>query len=462
MTMRIRSGKEKICMLLLVAGIFIGVMLATSFLCRTHIVNRESDKTFPFTHWVMMGLNVDKNGFVNNSDVNYSMSLPTKQEKIKGNVEKIKERLSKMGPVGYVLLVAKKLEYVWGAGGDGSLGFYSCGENITGIYQYFYGDKNGLFCIYSQVFRSITFMFALYSVFFQLRKKGLDEFFMLSLTVLGAILFFIIWETNHKYNICFMNLLYILMGDGINCFAGFTRQNKKMEMFLQKKWCRQGVLMFILVIPLAISTLMLADFSHYIQKKSEYHRVALSVINHKAEYISLKKNGDVMEQTFITDQNFNKVYILCKESSKWMKDNYLLQLLDEKGDDIGIRQISEEVTEGIDGRWICLHLDEIPAVQKAKRFTIRVVCLKNQKKGISLAITPYDMFDLYEDGSLKLNHTLSNRDMAFCVVNSREESLISTTGYIIFGLTVWVFSGILVWKFYKRLRVVKSPQVLIG
>ena len=48
------------------------------------------------------------------------------------------------------------------------------------------------------------------------------------------------------------------------------------------------------------------------------------------------------------------------------------------------------------------------------------------------------------------------------VVNSREESLISTTGYIIFGLTVWVFSGILVWKFYKRLRVVKSPQVLIG
>ena len=61
--------------------------------------------------------------------------------------------------------------------------------------------------------------------------------------------------------------------------------------------------MFILVIPLAISTLMLADFSHYIQKKSEYHRVALSVINHKAEYISLKKNGDVMEQTFITDQN---------------------------------------------------------------------------------------------------------------------------------------------------------------
>jgi hypothetical protein len=41
-----------------------------------------------------------------------------------------------------------------------------------------------------------------------------EEMFLFTLTFLGAVMFFILWEANRKYNICFMGVYLMLMAEG--------------------------------------------------------------------------------------------------------------------------------------------------------------------------------------------------------------------------------------------------------
>ena len=442
LSMRIRSKKEKVSMILIIIGVFVGVMLVSSLVCRSHLVNTDQDRTFPFTHWMMMGLNVKKNGFVNSQDVKFSMSKPTKQEKVKGNLGKIKERLSEMGPVGYIMLMAKKMALVWGLGSDGYPGFYVNGENISGIYSYTYGDKGGFLAIYCQVFRSVTFLFILFSIFCQLRRKGVEEFFVISLTVLGAIVFFLLWETNRKYNICFMNLLYFLMEDGITRILIFVHKKEKSVSQYRRKQYRWAASLLFFAVPLMTSILMVVDYPYYNEKKSEYHSVAISDIRNKEQQLSLKRKGDVAEQTFITDKEFNQVCVMYKNVKRTKENSYQFQLLNENGDCIKMQNISAKKESKNEWENFDLNTSQLPAGQK--KYTIRILCLKNQEKGISVAVTPYDAYDLYTGGSLRVNSHPSKRDMVFCVTYRMKTSIIGIRGYVIFGLLVYILSGMLI------------------
>lgn len=446
---RIRCKKEKGIMVLLVIGIFVGMTLVSSFFFHRHLVNHEQDKTFPFTHWVMMGLNNQHNGAVNTKDVKFTISKPTKQKKIKGNLQEIKRRLKDMGPAGYAGLIAKKMEMVWAVGEDGCRRFYTVGENISEIHQYTYGDKGGFFAVYCQVFRSTAFLFVLFSILLQIRRKGVEEFFVIPLTLLGIIMFLLLWETNQKYNICFMTLIYILMGDGITRTLVCARKADACHGLSQNKYYRWGIRLFFLLIPAVISLFMAVDYPYYIQKKSDYHRAVISNVSHKEKKQVLKRQGDVAEQTFITDRQFNEIGVMCL-NDKIDKDSYRCQILDENGNPLPIRNISIAKTFKTANNWLIFRLDTIAAARDAKKYTIRMECLKDTENGMVLSVNPFDNYDMYTRGSLMVNSALSQRDMVFCVALREEESLMGMGSYVIFGLAVWSLSGVLCWLFGRK------------
>lgn len=448
-TAGIRRKKEKSIMVLLVIGIFAGIMFPSSGFYRHHLVNHEQDRTFPFTHWVMMGLNTQKKGAVYDEDVEFTKSMSTKQEKIKGNLKVIRERLQKMGPIGYAGLIVKKMEMVWAAGEDGGRRFHVDGENISEVHQYTYGDKGGLLAVYCQIFRSATFLFVLLSLFFQIRRKGEEEFFVISLTVLGIILFLLLWETNQKYNICFMPLLYILMGEGISQTLACARKADRRHGITQNKGYRWGIRLFFLLIPFMLSLFMIADYRYYIREKSDYHEAIISNVSYKEESRVLKKKGDVAEQTFITNRQFNEIGIMSK-NEKIDEDSYRFQILDENGHPIPIRNVSVEKKARTRANWYLLHLDSIPAAGKSQKYTIRMECLKNNKRGFLLSVTPFAEYDLYTGGKLMINSRRMHRDMAFCVAYEEKESMMGVGGFILFGLAVWVWSGVLCWLFSRK------------
>ncbi len=445
----IRRRMEKGLMVLLIIGIFVAVMLMSSCFCRQHLENREQDMTFPFTHWVMMGLNSEEKGVVNKRDVKFTISKPTRQEKISANLAKIRKRLQKMGPAGYAELIVEKMKMVWAFGDDGIRRFYANGENISGIHSYTFGDKGGFFTIYCQIFRSVAFLFVLLSIFSQIRRKGAEEFFVISLALLGAILFLILWETNRKYNLCFMTLVYILMGDGISRTLACVQKADTLYGICSKRYCRWGIRLFFLLVPSVISFFMAKDYPYYLQEKSGYHETVISNVSYKEENRVLKKRGDMAEQTFIINRSFNEIGIMSR-NEKIDEDSYRIQILDENENPVPIRNISTEQIYRTGNYWLIFHLDNINSAENPAKYTIRMKCLKNNKTEMSFFVTPFDTYDLYTGGALWINSRLSKRDMAFRVFYRKEERLIGTDGYVIFGLAIWSWSFVLCLFFGRK------------
>lgn len=220
-----KSGKRNT----IIKGALVIAVFAVCFAGCRAVVNRHvnQDKLtgeFPIVHWVMMGLNEDSYGGFSRPDENFTKSFPTKEKKAEADIEEIKNRLSRMGVVGVLRQSVVKLFRVWAMSDDDSLPKSVYAYDFPVLYEYFMGSSNGWYLIFMQAFRVCIFTFLCLSVFCQLGRKRCGEMFLFTLTFLGAVLFFLIWEANRKYNICFMGVYLLLMADGICEYAGAVRQ----------------------------------------------------------------------------------------------------------------------------------------------------------------------------------------------------------------------------------------------
>lgn len=213
---------------------------------KMHVPAGYEEEEFPLTHWVMMGLNDESDGGIYSPDVEFTRSFPTKAEKTEQNIMEIRRRLKELGPSGYARLVIRKLDRVWADGSDTSFEKASYGAGFGAAYEAVMGRGNLVFRLYCQALRAATFLFAGISILYQIsggrpgkrsgvwRRRG-DDMFVCSLTLLGCVAFFVLWEANPKYNICFMNLCTMLMADGVRAAA------KGIEFFLRSDTVRTGI-----------------------------------------------------------------------------------------------------------------------------------------------------------------------------------------------------------------------------
>ena len=209
------SGKRNT---IIKAGIVLLVCAVTWVGCEM-LMNRHIDREkitgqFPVIHWVMMGLNERTGGGYAGEDVDYTKSFEGVEAKKKADMARLKERVADMGVSGLTLQAFVKMARVWAMGDDDSIQKASYAHNYPVLYERFMGNNNGWFLVYMQSFRMAVFLLLGISVLRQLRRGVCGEIFLYTLTFLGAILFFLIWEANMKYNICFMGVYLILMADG--------------------------------------------------------------------------------------------------------------------------------------------------------------------------------------------------------------------------------------------------------
>lgn len=183
-------------------------------LMNRHIDRDKITNQFPVEHWIMMGLNERTGGGYAGEDVDYTDSFEGVEEKKKADIARIKERVTEMGPAGIALQAFVKMSRVWAMGDDDSLQKSTYAHDFPILYERVMGENNGWFLVYMQAYRMATFLLLFFSVLRQLRQGECHELFLYTLTFLGAVLFFLIWEANIKYNICFMGVCFLLMADG--------------------------------------------------------------------------------------------------------------------------------------------------------------------------------------------------------------------------------------------------------
>ena len=180
------------------------------------ISEEVSDKyQFPVIHWVMMGLNYE--GTFSEDDFDYTASFPTMTERVNGDADEIKRRISDYGPVGLADHVFFKMSGTYHDGTHNISHYIEFPERHTFLHDiiikwepYRFG-----FFAYSHAYHFFLFFVMGYSglAAFKKRRKSVTALFRL--VILGAMAFFVIWETNPRYLFNYTPIYLLLATEGL-------------------------------------------------------------------------------------------------------------------------------------------------------------------------------------------------------------------------------------------------------
>jgi len=192
------------------------------------LVEYDATRNFPFTHWMMMGLKESKfkgnvsYGFWNSDDFQTTYQPSQKEAKIKANIAVIKERLKSFGIFGYLQYLWNKSIWILGDGtffwGDeGVRAGVSTQPGIAQHVQQFVYPSGTNHHYYAYILQTSWFVvfFALIMVLFVIKKYATKEFFILSCTIFGSILFILLFEGRSRYIMNNLGFYIIVSGLGV-------------------------------------------------------------------------------------------------------------------------------------------------------------------------------------------------------------------------------------------------------
>lgn len=227
---RIKNG---MCILAAVL-IGIGVSSAIQSIAKQEVLDPYNQKELfyeneiPMTHFLMMGLH-DEDGLYGayyGTDLDTTKSIKGKQEKIEYNLSVIRQRVSDYGVIG--LLEHLYHKYVWITmdgtffyGGEGHFhrdipkteeGLRGLLQNITycetPFYQQYYGQ-------YLQALWALLLLGnGLYTIF-AFRKKKMGMEWIMQISIVGLLLFLVLFEARSRYLILYLPFYVILATQGI-------------------------------------------------------------------------------------------------------------------------------------------------------------------------------------------------------------------------------------------------------
>ncbi len=319
-----RTGKKYA---LSMAAFLLAVLLSLGFWSRVtdHYVNFDYKNTgFPVIHWIMMGSRWD--GAFEQLDEMYTSGFATKEEKIAADKEVLLERIREAGPLGLVSLAGRKLLNTWADGTDGYLPENSCSTQGK-LYDYLLGNKAGFVTAYAQIFRAlqmlVTGLLALASFWCLRTKKKLPGSFLVQLTLLGAMAFHLIWETNPLYSITFTFLGLLLLAEGLCRF----RESPALGPLLGKSWPGCAAAWALLLVLLVFAKKELVDTP--IEERSycvDQYQYAGGGDGYVSDY------DQIYTQTFTTDRPFNRIAVRAVNTvGPYNQSAFLVKLTREDG-----------------------------------------------------------------------------------------------------------------------------------
>lgn len=191
----------------------------------------EKENEFPLTHFMMMGLkptDVDGKyyGYYFEEDVNATASHIGTSEKVKYNISEIKARLKKMGVSGYLKFLYDKytVSSCDGSFFYGNEGTFFIEEPLLNnnfaknIQQYMYIDGDKYYSVTIQIMQSYWIMILIGILICCIKnifKKCDETNYILKLSIIGIILFILLFEGRSRYLFNYLPIFIILCMYGI-------------------------------------------------------------------------------------------------------------------------------------------------------------------------------------------------------------------------------------------------------
>ena len=187
---------------------------------------KHNDIVFPYTHWVMMGLNTPTDqggtsigwGGYSQEDSIMTETQPTYDEKVQNSIKVIKERLSDFGIKGYMEYLKNKFIYVWE---DPT--FYVLAQigwdtlNKDSLpYKYILGEKSQqIFIPYTNIFYTMLILLITIEIIYDVIKHRNQDIRIMGISMVGIAIFLLIWEARSRYIYFLIPIFCILGANGI-------------------------------------------------------------------------------------------------------------------------------------------------------------------------------------------------------------------------------------------------------
>ncbi len=424
---------------ILFVGFIVGILIYKLIEMPFNVIqNKEYE--FPMTHWVMMGLNVKKSGGWSSKDYNYTKKIIGYENKKEANINKIKNRVSKMNLKKFVLLINCKIWKNWSNGDYEYLPKMENVEKITDIYEYISGNKK-IFTVYlCQIFKISIMTVLLISILNRIKsdKYNKDEFVFIS--ILGAFLFYLVWEVRQRYSLSFLPLIMLTFPIGIETLDKLTIMKK---VNIKNIVFNLEIIKKIMIIGIAIVSIIIltVTFYEFTIKMNSYSDKVISqtVKNNKKEITS--KN--VITQTFSTDKKFNKVNIKFIKN-KEENSHYKFVLFDSQMNEI---YTEDFLNKDIENNKFKEFAFENVVPNNRKQYTIQISSNDASiDSSISVATSETKNYDVYKDGVLKINNENTIGDIVFTVEQENTRPLINIKNYLLLALIIILFNMFIIYS----------------
>lgn len=174
--------------------------------------NQVSQQHYPYTHWVMMGL--EGNGAYNANDDGFTRSFGTSDAKTAANLSVIKQRLQNYGAANYLSFLNKKQQHNFGSGHYG-IHYLLDDSPLRRSWLHDYALEDGkhfsLFCIVTQGYHVFLFVLIILGALYDATQNNQKPTQQLTirLSIFGIFLFLLLWEANSRLVLHFMPMFIL-------------------------------------------------------------------------------------------------------------------------------------------------------------------------------------------------------------------------------------------------------------
>lgn len=430
-----------------------------------------TNTAFPATHWIMMSLTPP--GGHNAEDEEFTASFATKEEKKAAVSERIHEKLQAMGIKGYAELVLIKVKRTFGDGMNGYTTFLSDGYKTGKIYDALFGNHKDLFILWHQGYYLFLMLGILISVGAMIKAVCNKDVFQASqycalfyflLVLLGAILFYVLWEASEQYSVPFMPIMLFLGLSGMQmmeegCFGQSDMQKKEDGCIKTEKNKQFGRLKQVnafknqnkwfwllgLATAFAFATWSICRYSVFVnQPFHQSQTVATQILANEPFWVD---DGETLIQNLTLDGSCNHLVIQWRNPLGEENDSvYEIVFGSRDGTEIYFKEQIVAAQGGYNGAGIY----DFETVTPKKETVISIQKVAGSPDS-DLQFVRYHMYGYtpYPGGSLEIvkdsETTKTDSSLLFLLSNETEKSYATPTGYIFFVtclFLIFLFMGI--------------------
>ena len=367
----------------------------------TYITEDYSDTQMPPIYYLMFAMNPGSKGSYNEDDFHMISQYETLEEKNEASIEVIKERLNNYGIRGTLALAKHKVQRTWADGLEDYHDFLTTSRNYSKLHSYLAGEQKEFFVLYGHIYHVAIMAAYCFAVIYTFLKKKCDSpTYLILLTLLGGIMFHILWESYFIYSFGFSMLLLIPASESVHRIS-----EKKYTPLISGIVTLSALAGFAALMVPAVKTLSDTEI--------RYNEYAVVQDMSLGECEPLLK-GEIITQTFAADRSFD--HVGCKVYNDFGASNesiYRMELLSSEGEVLAHRDFIGAETEN--GGYCYLKFD--PIIPEGKEtYTIQLTPLHTTESShLMFGYYNTHQYDIYSDGVMTGLNSDPKADLAFMV-----------------------------------------------